>query len=182
MRVAIKDILCGVEKTILTLPEEIRQETVRIVNGCRQPKDNLTAAERRAIRSLKANETLIVLLADKGNTAPLLGTSHFNQKLASLLQDKAYMKLENDPTDSIDHKTVLLLMKIPFEVEVCQQLRPQGFCPPRLNRLPKIHKLGVPLWLTVSTTGSLTYRLAQHLAGLLSYHTDHSPLHKNNSM
>jgi hypothetical protein len=54
-----------------TLPEEtaeeIRQETVRILKGSHKPKDNLTGAERRALRSLKANEALTVLPADKGN-------------------------------------------------------------------------------------------------------------------
>jgi hypothetical protein len=56
-RISAKDFLCGVEKAIVTLPEEtaeeIREETVRILKGSRQPKDNLTCAERRALRSLK---------------------------------------------------------------------------------------------------------------------------------
>ncbi|PNF33152.1 hypothetical protein B7P43_G13662 [Cryptotermes secundus] len=62
------------EKAIVALPvetaEEIRQETVRILKNARKPKDNLTGAERRALRSLKANEALTVLPADKGNTHP----------------------------------------------------------------------------------------------------------------
>jgi hypothetical protein len=59
-----KNFLCGVEKAIVTLPEEtaeeIRQETVRILKGSLQPKDNLTGAERRALRSLKANDSLTI--------------------------------------------------------------------------------------------------------------------------
>jgi hypothetical protein len=55
--VPVKDILCGVQKAIGALPEEtaeeIRQETVRILRGSRKPKDNLTGAERRALRALK---------------------------------------------------------------------------------------------------------------------------------
>jgi hypothetical protein len=55
-----KDFLCGIEKSIGTLPEEtveeIRQETVRILKGSHQPKDNLTGAEQRALRSFKANQ------------------------------------------------------------------------------------------------------------------------------
>jgi hypothetical protein len=87
--VPIKDILCGVEKAIGALPEEtaeeIRQETVRILKGSRKPKDNLTGAERRAFRALKANAALTVLPADKGNVAVVLGTSDYNQKIAALL-------------------------------------------------------------------------------------------------
>jgi hypothetical protein len=39
--------------------------------------------------------------ADKGNAAVVLGTSGYNQKIATLLEDKAYMKLKKDPTDSV---------------------------------------------------------------------------------
>jgi hypothetical protein len=41
-RIPAKDFFCGVEKAIGTLPEEtaeeIRQETVRILKGSRQPR------------------------------------------------------------------------------------------------------------------------------------------------
>ncbi|XP_023723162.1 uncharacterized protein LOC111873027, partial [Cryptotermes secundus] len=134
--VPVKDILCGVEKVIVALPvetaEEIRQETVRILKNSRKPNDNLTGAERRALRSLKANEALTVLPADKGNAAVVLDTSDYNRKIAAVLEDKAYRKLKKDPTDAIERKTVLLLKKSPIAEEVCQQLRPQGSRPPRI--------------------------------------------------
>jgi hypothetical protein len=156
-RIPAKDFLCGVEKAIVTLPEEtadeIRQEAVRILKGSRQPKDNLTGAKRRALRSLKANDSLTILPADKGNIAVVLGTSDYNKKITTLLQDKAYTKLRKDPTESIERKTVLLLKKSSFPEEVCQQVRPQGSRPPRLYGLPKIHKPSVPLITIVSTTG-----------------------------
>jgi hypothetical protein len=87
----VKDILCGVEKAIGTLleeaAEEILQETVRILKGSRQPKGNITHARRRALRSLKANETLTILPADKGNAAVVLGTSDYNRKIATVLEE-----------------------------------------------------------------------------------------------
>jgi hypothetical protein len=103
-RIPAKDFLC-VEKAIVTLleetAEEIRQETVRTLKGSLQPKDNLTGAERRALRPLKANDSLNVLPADKSNAAAVLGTSDYNKKIATLLQDKAYATLRKDPTESI---------------------------------------------------------------------------------
>jgi hypothetical protein len=88
-RIPAKDFLCGVKKAIVTLPEEtakeIIQEAVRILKGSRQPKDNLTGAERRALWSLKANDSLTILLADKGNAAVVLGTSDYNKNIATLL-------------------------------------------------------------------------------------------------
>jgi hypothetical protein len=121
--VPVKDILCGVEKAIMALPEEtvgeIRQETVRILKGSNKPKDNLTCAERRALRALKSNRTLTVLPADKRNAAVVLGTSDCNQKIVALLDDKTYKKLKKDPTDSVERKTVLLLKKSPSAEETC---------------------------------------------------------------
>jgi hypothetical protein len=56
-RIPVKDFLCDVGKAIRTLSEEtaeeIRQETFCILNGSSQPKDNLTGAERIALRPLK---------------------------------------------------------------------------------------------------------------------------------
>jgi hypothetical protein len=91
------------ENAIGTLPEEnveeIQQEMVGILKGSHQRKDNLTGTERRALRSLKANDLLTVLLADKGSAAVVLGTSDYNKMIANHLQDKAYVKLKKDPTD-----------------------------------------------------------------------------------
>ncbi|PNF38697.1 hypothetical protein B7P43_G17587 [Cryptotermes secundus] len=183
--VPVKDFLCGVEKAIMALHEEtveeIRQETVRILKNSRKPKDNLTGAERRALRSLKANEALTVLPADKGNAAVVLDTSHYNRKFAALLENKAYKKLK-DPTDAIERNAVLLMKTSPIAEEVCQQLQPQGSRPPRLYGLPKVHKPDVPLWPIASTFASPTYLLAKHSAGLLSNNMVNCLHHKSNSM
>jgi hypothetical protein len=90
-----------VEVAIVTLPEEtaeeIRHETGRILKCSRQLKDNLTGAERRALRSSKANDSLNILPADRGNAAVVMGTSDYNNKIAPLLKDKAYAKLKKIP-------------------------------------------------------------------------------------
>jgi hypothetical protein len=38
----------------------------------------------------------------------VLGTSDYNQKIVTLLDDKTYKKLKKDLTDSVERKTVLL--------------------------------------------------------------------------
>jgi hypothetical protein len=85
------------ERPIAALPEEsaeeIRQETVRILIGSRQPKDSLPGAELRALRSLTANDLLTVLPANKGYAAVVLGISDYNE-IASLMQDKASRSLK----------------------------------------------------------------------------------------
>jgi hypothetical protein len=68
--------------------EEIRQETVRILKGSLQPKDNVTGAEWGVLLFLKANVFLAVLPADKWNAVMVLGTSDYNQKTDTPMQDK----------------------------------------------------------------------------------------------
>jgi peroxiredoxin len=99
----------------------------------------MTGAEKRALRSLKAKEALTVLPADKGNATVILNSSDYNRKIAALLEEKAYKKLEKDSTDAVERKTVLL-KKSPIAEEVWQQLRPQGSRHPSFYVLPKIHK------------------------------------------
>jgi hypothetical protein len=173
--VPAEDILCGMEKVIGVWPEtaeEVQQETVRILKGSCKPKENLTSAERGALRALKANNTLMVLPADKGNVTVVLDTADYNQKIPALLEDKAYKKLK---------KTILLLNTSSISEEVYQQLRPQGSRPPRLYGLPKIHKQGAPLRPMVSTIGDSTYCLAKHLVDLLlGSHIGNSPHHVKN--
>jgi hypothetical protein len=50
--------------------------------------------ERRSLFALNANE-LTVLPTDKGNVTVVLSTANYNQKIAILLEDQAYRKLED---------------------------------------------------------------------------------------
>jgi hypothetical protein len=159
--------------------KEIRQETIRILKDPRRPKSALNGAERRALRSLKANGILTVRPGDKANAAVMLGISDYKQKISTLLEGNAYVTLKKDSTDSIERKTVLL-KKSQLAEEVCQQLGPQGSTPSTLYGLPKILKYSVSLRPIVNTIDSLNYRLAQHLAGLLSCYSGHSPHHVKN--
>jgi uncharacterized protein YaaW (UPF0174 family) len=86
----------------------------------------------------------------------------YKLKIASLLEDSAYKKLDKDPTDSIERKTTKLLKKSSLPEDLCKQLQPSGSRAPRLYGLPKIHKEGVPLRLIVSNIGAPTYQLAKH--------------------
>jgi hypothetical protein len=89
-------------KAKIILPEDNSEEIREILKKCRQPKSNLTTAEWRDFRSLKANGLLTVVPAEKGNAAVVLGTSDYNRKIATILEDKAYMKLKRDPTNAIE--------------------------------------------------------------------------------
>lgn len=132
-----------------------------------RPKANLTVAERRVLRALKGNKALTVLSAHKGNATVVLDTADYNWK--------------KGPTESMEHKTMLLQKKSSVSEDVCQQLQPQGSSPQRLHGLLKIHKQGASLGPTVSTIGAPTYLWTKHLLGILGSHTGNSPCHTKNS-
>jgi hypothetical protein len=74
--IPVKDILCGVEQAIRTLPEddaeEIRQIS-RILKGSNQLKDNLIPTGEPS-----GSQKPIICLQYKGNAAVVLGTSEYN--------------------------------------------------------------------------------------------------------
>jgi predicted RNA-binding protein Jag len=90
----IEDILASVEKVIVSLPveaaKEVPQETVRILKASGRSRDNLSGAERRALRSLRANANLTVLQADKGNATVVLNIKDYNEKVSALLSAATY--------------------------------------------------------------------------------------------
>jgi hypothetical protein len=81
------------------------QEIVRILKASRNPKDNLSGAERRALRALQINADPTVLPADKGNVAVVLNTRDYNRKIAALFGAPKYRKLPKDPTEAMEQKT-----------------------------------------------------------------------------
>lgn len=95
------------EKAIGVLPEEtakeVRQETIRILKGSCKPKDNLTVADRRALRALKVIETLTILPNYKDIATVVLNTADYHRKITALQEDSAYRKLKKGPSESVEH-------------------------------------------------------------------------------
>jgi hypothetical protein len=168
----IEEFLTGIEKAVRSLPveqaEEARHESVRIIKTSTRTKNNLTKNERTALKTLKDNTELTILSADKGNATVILNTVDYKLKIASLLSDSAYKKLDKDPTESIERKTIKLLKKSSLPEDLRKRLQPSGSRAPRLYGLPKIHKEGVPLRPIVSNIGAPTYQLAKQLTALLN--------------
>jgi hypothetical protein len=79
--IPIEDILAGFEKAVQSLPvemaEEDRQETVRIIKSSSRPGNNITRAEREALRTLKNDTDFTILPADRGNSRVILNTADY---------------------------------------------------------------------------------------------------------
>ncbi|XP_047000473.1 uncharacterized protein LOC124616213 [Schistocerca americana] len=101
-RVPKEDIIESVEASVRHLPqaeaEKIRQETVRVLNKAKPPKQNINAEEYHAIKELRDNPLLVVVQADKGNATVVLDTTDYNKRMEDILAEPIYKKLQGDPT------------------------------------------------------------------------------------
>ncbi|XP_018339041.1 PREDICTED: uncharacterized protein LOC108746640 [Trachymyrmex septentrionalis] len=103
------------------------------------PPPNITRQERLALQDLNRNIDIIVLPADKGNTTVVMNTD-YKKKMKNLLSDKAYKKLDKDPTNTIAQNTKILVERSNIPSKTKSTLKPTNPLPPRLYELPKVHK------------------------------------------
>ena len=96
-----------------------------------------------------------------------MNTSDYKKKMKNLLSDKAYKKLDKDPTNTIAQNKILVKKNIPSKTK--STLKLTNPLPPRLYGLPKVIKSNIPFRLIVSAVHP-TYNLSHFLAQiLLSY-------------
>ncbi|XP_063969468.1 uncharacterized protein LOC135157522 [Lytechinus pictus] len=108
---------------------------------------------------------------DKGNATVVMDRLDYEAKVQRLLDSGTYRKLPRDPTPAIERrvndKLLSLQRKDVLSRPLYRQLRSSsGLCPIIFGQ-PKIHKPDTPLRPIVSTRGSPTYALAQHLTNIL---------------
>jgi hypothetical protein len=124
-------------------------------------------------------EDITVLPADKGNATVVLLSEDYCSKIRNIQSDPIYKKLTADPTNKTKRQTTALIKKSEILEEDAKRLTPHASAPPRLYRLPKIHKKDVPL--IVNCIGSPMYTLAKYLTDLLRPLVGQSNCHFRNS-
>ena len=137
------------------------------------------------IKSLRTDQSVVILPADKGNATVVMERSDYNQKIDSLLNAPTYSRLKRDPTRKFERRVQQSLKALTDRGELgpdsYRRLNPSHTHPPYLYGLPKIHKPDVPLRPIVSTVGSPTYALAKHLAKIISPLAGKTSSHVRNS-
>ncbi|XP_054711439.1 uncharacterized protein LOC129221028 [Uloborus diversus] len=165
---------CNIESSLRQLPqaeaEEIRREASRILHKAKPPRSNVSNAERKAIKSLNEDKSIVILPADKGNATTVLNTEDYRRKIRDLLDPTIYVKLRRDPTSRILKKTNSLIMKSTLPEKTKETISSSEALIPRLYGLPKIHKEELPLRPIVSAINSPTHLLSKHLASFLKPH------------
>ena len=171
-----KEIITSTEEACDSIKDykvaySLRGEVVRLVKAANPPKPNISKAEKLALKELKSDESILVLPADKGCATVILNKDEYNTKMRELISDSnTYAPLKKDPTNSYRSKLKKILQDMEKDIpsELYHRLYPSGGQPPRIYGLPKIHKPAVPLRPIVSSIGSVSYRVAKYLAGVIS--------------
>ncbi|XP_049868146.1 uncharacterized protein LOC126368293 [Pectinophora gossypiella] len=156
----------------------LRQDVAVTLRHAKVPPNNITPAERLALREVRADEDILVLKADKGNATVILDVNEYDEKIRALLaDDTTYKQVNYNPTARVANRTKRLLQEckpiLPDDVYQCLS-RPKTTQPPRLYGLPKVHKTGVPLRPIVSQINTPTYDLAKHVARVLQNLVGHT--------
>ena len=188
----VVDLVTVTETACRSLPandaSELRAKVATVISKNRNIKEsNISNDEWRAIESLKKDENVMVLPADKGRVTVVLDKEEYTKKCMDLLSDqRTYKKLKSDPTAKYKRDLVELLKEIKEKFNLPQslykQLYPTNDQPPRFYGLPKVHKVGYPLRPIVSSIGTITYGCAQYLAKILSPLVGKTPYHVKNSV
>ena len=103
----------------------------------------------------------------------------YYDKMDTLVNDKqTYEELKRDPTPSLQGKLNSKLLDLNktdvIDIQRYNRLRCRVLQPPKLHRLPKLHKSNIPMLPIVSFCGSPTYELSKYLTTILKLLTNES--------
>ena len=122
-------------------------------------------------------DTIIVsVLGDKGRDTCVIDSTVYEEKANPLLKDKnVYEELKKDPTQKYQTELIKLLKDLKEEgaidAETYWKLYPMVYDVPKFYGLIRIHKTGAPLKPIIpiiSIIGSVTYKLARFVSGIIS--------------
>ena len=145
---------------------------------------NISKMERDAIKTLKEDNTRVVLTADKGVAMVVMDKNSYIDKCMALLQDTSVYQPCRDLTGQIHRQVQSTLCKLKEKHRKdhqwaqlkYKQLLPSGNSrpPARFYGLPKIHKANCPMQPIVPACGTSTYNLAKYLTKILKVYIGHS--------
>ena len=144
-------------------------------------KPNISKTERLALKSLKEDNSTIILPADKGNATVIMDRVEYSNKLADLIGNSA--KVKKDHTLKTERNLSQILGKNKYLIPQTKygQLIQYDSKLPHIYGLPKIHKDGIPLRPIVSNRGSACHPLSRFLVEIISPLTGKSSSYVKNS-
>ncbi|XP_037529362.1 uncharacterized protein LOC119406703 [Rhipicephalus sanguineus] len=177
----------GIRHLESSVRESVRLKAIGILaHGLmkKQPS-NLSPEEKRALRELREDPTIVILPADKGNATVVLDRRDYDRKVQDHLVSGTYGKLKKDPTAQVQRDLNKLLgdvfVKHPDARALHLRLMCRNGSAPGFYGLPKTHKPGVPLRPIVDFTSSPLRALSSFLHRILAPLVGNTPTHVRNS-
>ena len=126
-----------------------------------------------AIQTLKKDNSITILPADKGRATVIMNTTKYREKMTNMVGDtNTYTRLSKDATHKFKNRMINILRKWKRNGSISDKLYwklyPESEERQKLYGTPKIHKNNTPLSPIVSSCGSITYNAAKYLASILS--------------
>ena len=132
----------------------------------KQPKDNLTKDERKALHSLKERQDIVITKADKGGAKVIWDVNNYVDECERQLNNYNFnRKLDHNPIQ--DHVNLINNTLDEFKginelsPEIADGLKPLESKTPRLYMFPKIHKEGNPGGPVVSSVNCHTSKISK---------------------
>ncbi|XP_046560387.1 uncharacterized protein LOC124269426 [Haliotis rubra] len=155
------------------LRHQIANILVKKNNTNAKIKDNLSKANKAALKQLQSDPAITIAPADKGRATVIMDTTAFTTLTNNILNDPAtYKQLKKDPTNSLqrDHKAHLKELRDNNEIgpTLHKQLTVPHPRPPYARATIKIHKDPIKARLLVCSRNTVNYNTAQHIARLFA--------------
>jgi hypothetical protein len=124
--------------------------------------------KQEAIQQLKANKSIVIRKADKGNVTVIMKKEEYFNKLKKLVDSSEYEVIKSNPTSCLERKVNEALKLKEIKKYTRLELAPRYCKAPHIYGLPKIHKADVPLRPIVSSIGSPSHDLAKYLVKIIN--------------
>ena len=153
------------------LASNARKKISHLLVKGRPPPTNLPPNLRKAVKSLKTNNNIIILPADEGKATVVINKVDIEDMMHITLSDeKTYCKVDKNPTTSLERKLNSLLLQLRKKgLPLYERLRLTVGVMAFTYGLPKIHKPYTPLRPIVSFHTSSSYQLSKHLVHILAH-------------
>ena len=107
--IQVTDIIAQVEqgqsKPKPENPNRIKTNVRQILQQSeRMQLSNLTKAELTAVKTLRNDDSIIILPADKGNATVVLNTKDYDGKMMSILNEDTHAEVKRNPTNSVERR------------------------------------------------------------------------------
>ena len=168
------------------LAQTLRKDVLRVLKTSKSPSDNLSTAQRKAIKEIRDDNDIVIYPFDKGCGLVRISAEDANNKILEQIGNTKV--IDEDPTPSFATKVRYTLCQMNkrkrFTKKEYEMIYPSDAIPPRMYGAIKAHKVekGYPMRVIVSTIGTPVYGLSRYLVGITQPTLDKNEIRLKNTI